>query len=157
MQEYLPAIDELIAHYEEFKGRKIPDAMFSCPLCEVAKAKGQRRGTPWAALLTRENCAEYGCPWTVYEGYCCEILLYNNDNTRKRLKRLKRWKRLIGATVSVKHKGIEAQVRPENHAGRWEILVARLFGKKKVTHVDGCTVTEVSYRGKRFLIDIEGV
>ena len=93
-EQWLEAIEALIAHYERWGKDKIPGSFGitypfqSCPLC---------------AVKIRVNVGEKSCPscpWVRFEGHLC----LENDNNGKdyadyptgdRLRRLRRWKRKI--------------------------------------------------------------
>lgn len=132
MREYLPAIDRLIEYYSGFKWWQVPPSYWpACPLGATAHG----------------GCSK--CPWVKIEGKKCYHLSYGLDRTYKRLKRLKRWRELITAEITIEVGGLTVKVREENHAGRWELFKARLFGKTVTT--DGVTV--ITWRGKEYLVD----
>lgn len=87
MREYLPAIDELISHYSTYGARAVPASKTPCPLCVVAESLTKEEG--------RRDCLEGNCPWVQYEGRVCFMRGYTWYTAGDRIKRLKRWRKLI--------------------------------------------------------------
>lgn len=77
----LEAIDELIAHYNQFEPEATPESLADdCPLCDAA----------------RDRC--HSCPWIIFEGYSCVVNRFDRDTTAQRLERLERWRAKIKET-----------------------------------------------------------
>lgn len=137
MKEYLPAIKTLEDYYSNFKWWQRPRGLHPCPLCVTARHRG-------VVLCHR-------CPWAKIEGLNCAPSDFTNDRTYKRLKRLKRWRKQIERpdTVQIEYDDLIVTVNAENHAGYWEVLKARLFGKKVKT----AETTVIKYKGRYYLTD----
>lgn len=87
MKEYLPAIDQLIEHYSNQEPlSQLALGLEGCPLCKIGRL-------PESSVPTDDNCPS--CPWVVLEGGNCVSKDYYEDSVDERLKRLKRWHKLI--------------------------------------------------------------